>query len=79
MYHCGLCGGTSSTSACRCHENERKTVAVLKRLLPSGDSVTDCKVVTDDTTVGELNRWSDRLCAGKTTCLSLELVEQFSG
>ena len=60
-------------------KDDRKTIAVCTRFLPIGEQDTACMIVDESTTVGEINRWRDKLCNGKTVCLRLELVEQYRG
>lgn len=59
--------------------SDRKTIAVCKRFLPMGEQDTACMIVEESTTVGEINKWCDNLCSGKTVCLRLELVDQYRG
>lgn len=58
---------------------ERKTVAVCHRFLPTGDKDTVVRVVGESVTVAELNLWCDKVCAGDAVCMRFELVEQWQG
>ena len=59
--------------------NDRKTVAVCRRLLPTGDQDTVVRVVDESVTVGELNAWCDRICSGDAVCMRFEMVDQWQG
>lgn len=59
---------------------ERKTVAVCTRFIPAiGEKDTAVMIVTETTTVGQINAWCDKLCRGDAVCMRLELVEQYRG
>jgi len=60
-------------------KDDRKTIAVCTRFLSIGEKDTAYRAVDESTTIGEINKWCDHLCQGKTVCVRLELVDQYRG
>lgn len=58
---------------------ERKTIAVCTRMLPIGCTDTVYRTLSDDVTIGEVNKWCDTVCSGNAVCVRLELVDQWQG